>query len=80
MTATVSTNEKAVRKVNPALHNWKSNIKDSRKFSVILLILHLVAVPAVLIAIMACMYTNKGCKTALVQMINYLRYNSVLPW
>ena len=60
MTATVSTNEKAVRKVNPALHNWKSNIKDSRKFSVILLILHLVAVPAVLIAIMACMYTNKG--------------------
>ncbi len=68
MTATVSTNEKAVRKVNPALHNWKSNIKDSRKFSVILLILHLVAVPAVLIAIMACMYTNKGYDDGTVEM------------
>lgn len=68
MTATVSTNEKAVRKVNPALHNWKSNIKDSRKFSVILLILHLVAVPAVFISTMVCMYTNKGYDDGTVEM------------
>ncbi|MBQ8787132.1 MAG: hypothetical protein IJZ61_05815 [Oscillospiraceae bacterium] len=68
MTATVSTNEKAVRKVNPALHNWKSNIRDNRKFSIILLILHLVAVPAVFISTMVCMYTNKGYDDGTVEM------------
>lgn len=67
MTAAVSTNENT-RKINPAFHNWKSSIKDSRKFSIILLILHLVAVPAVLIATMACMYTNKGYDDGTVEM------------
>lgn len=67
MTAAVSTNEKT-RKINPALHNWKSGIRDNRKLSIILLILHLVAVPAVFIATMVCMYTNKGYDDGTVEM------------
>lgn len=58
MTATVSTNKTPV-KTNPALHNWKSNIKGSKKFITILTILHLVAVPAVLIAYIISVYMNK---------------------
>ena len=59
MTATVSTKKEA-GKINPALHNWKSNIRESRKFSIILLILHLVAVPALLLAAIISIYSKNG--------------------
>lgn len=61
MTATVLTKKnEAPRKINPALHNWKSNIRENRKFSIILLILHLVAVPAVALAAIISIYTKHG--------------------
>lgn len=67
MTAAASTNEKT-RKINPALHNWKSGIKESRKLAVILLILHMVAVPAVLIATIVSMYSGNGYDDGTVEM------------
>ena len=61
MTATVSTKKnEAPKKINPALHNWKSNIRESRKFSVILLILHLVAVPALILAGIISIYSKQA--------------------
>lgn len=61
MTATVLTKKnEAPKKINPALHNWKSNIRESRKFSIILLILHLVAVPAVALAGIISIYSKQG--------------------
>ncbi|MBQ5317963.1 MAG: hypothetical protein J6K17_02575 [Oscillospiraceae bacterium] len=61
MTATVSTKKNETpRKINPALHNWKSNIKDSRKFTIILFILHLVAVPALALAGIISIYSKQG--------------------
>ncbi len=59
MTATVST-KKETGKINPAFHNWKSSIRDSRKFSTILFILHLVAAPAVLLAAIISIYSKNG--------------------
>ncbi|MBQ8176250.1 MAG: hypothetical protein IJ035_04320 [Oscillospiraceae bacterium] len=59
MTAAVSTNENT-RKINPALHNWKSGVRESMKFSIILLILHMVAVPAVLISTIVSIYAGNG--------------------
>ncbi|MGN0676069.1 MAG: hypothetical protein ACI4KG_09975, partial [Oscillospiraceae bacterium] len=58
MTATAST--KSAKKISPALHNFLCNIKDSRKMAIIITILHLVAVPAVLISIIASIYTFHG--------------------
>jgi len=61
MTATVLTKKNEVpQKINPALHNWKSNIRESRKFSIILLILHLVAVPALALAGIISIYSKQG--------------------
>ncbi len=61
MTATVLTKKnEAPKKINPALHNWKSNIRESRKFTIILLILHLVAVPAVALATIISIYSKQG--------------------
>lgn len=57
MTATVST-KKETGKINPAFHNWKSSIRDSRKFSIILFILHLVAAPAVALAAIISIYSK----------------------
>ena len=61
MTATVSTKKnEAPKKINPALHNWKSNIRESRKFTIILLILHLVAVPALALAGIISIYSKQA--------------------
>lgn len=61
MTATVSTKKnEAPKKINPALHNWKSNIRENKKFSIILFILHLVAVPAIALAAIISIYSKQG--------------------
>ena len=61
MTATVSTKKnKAPKKINPALHNWQSNIRENKKFTIILAILHLVAVPALALATIISIYTKQG--------------------
>lgn len=57
MTATVLTES---RRISPSVHNWLTNIKSSKKMMVIITILHLVAVPSVLISLIADMYTNKS--------------------
>ncbi len=59
MTATVLTKENP-RQVNPALHNWKSNIKNSRKLTIIITILHFVAVPITLLATIISVYSKNG--------------------
>ncbi|MBP1561088.1 MAG: hypothetical protein J6C96_07595 [Oscillospiraceae bacterium] len=58
MTATAST--KSARKISPPLHNFLCNIKDSRKIAIIITILHLVAAPAVLISVIASIYSGHG--------------------
>ncbi len=45
MTATASD-----KKYFPALHNWKCGIQSQKKFGIIILILHMLAVPAVIIS------------------------------
>lgn len=61
MTATVSTKKnEAPKKINPALHNWKSNLRESRKFTIILFILHLVGVPALALAAIISIYSKQG--------------------
>ena len=61
MTATVLTKKnEAPKKINPALHNWKSNIREKKKFSIILFILHLVAVPAIALAAIISIYSKQG--------------------
>lgn len=68
MTATVSTNKKA-GKINPPLHNWKSNIKESRKMAIIITILHLVAAPAVLIAMIVSIYMGHRTDDAEIYLV-----------
>ncbi len=58
MTATAST--KSAKKISPALHNFICNIKDSKKMAIIIAILHLVAAPAVIISIIASIYSGHG--------------------
>ena len=51
MTATVSTNNpKSEKRISPALHNWRQNIAGDKKLFIILSILHLIAAPAVILA------------------------------
>lgn len=57
MTATVSTNpNKNVKKFSPPLHNWKQNIKGSKKLAIILTVLHMIAAPAVMLAAIIFIY------------------------
>ncbi|MDE5577921.1 MAG: hypothetical protein K2J11_11105 [Oscillospiraceae bacterium] len=63
MTATVSTNSnnsKSEKRVSPALHNWKQNIAGDKKLFIILSILHLIAAPAVILAIIIFVYSGEG--------------------
>lgn len=63
MTATVSTNSnnpKSEKRVSPALHNWRQNIAGDKKLFIILSILHLIAAPAVILAIIIFIYSGKG--------------------
>ncbi|MBD5146369.1 MAG: hypothetical protein HDT21_10760 [Ruminococcus sp.] len=63
MTATVSTNSnnpKSEKRVSPALHNWKQNIAGDKKLFIILSILHLIAAPAVILAVIIFIYSGKG--------------------
>ncbi len=61
MTATVLTKKNETpKKINPAIHNWKSNIQENKKFTIILAILHLVAVPALALAAIISIYTKQG--------------------
>ncbi len=59
MTATVSTNpSKNVKKFSPPLHNWKQNVKDNKKLSVIFTVLHMIAAPAVMLALIISIYSS----------------------
>ncbi len=61
MTATVSTNpNKNVKKISPPLHNWKQNVKGSKKLAVILTVLHMVAMPALLLSAIISIYSGAG--------------------
>ncbi|MBD5138967.1 MAG: ABC transporter permease [Ruminococcus sp.] len=63
MTATVSTNSnnpKKEKRVSPALHNWRQNIAGDKKLFIILSILHLIAAPAVILAVIIFIYSGKG--------------------
>ncbi len=57
MTAKAST--KAAGAVNPALHNWKCITKEHMKLMIILTILHVFAMPAIIISLMASIYTEQ---------------------
>lgn len=59
MTATVSTNTnggKKEKRISPARHNWKQNIWGDRKLFIVLSILHLIAAPAVILAMIISIY------------------------
>ena len=59
MTATVSTNNpKNEKRVSPALHNWRQNIAGDKKLFIILSILHLIAAPAVILAMIISIYSG----------------------
>ncbi len=59
MTATVSTNpSKNVKKFSPPLHNWKENVRGSKKLAIILTVLHMIAAPAVMLALIISIYSN----------------------
>lgn len=61
MTATVSTDSnKNVKKFSPPLHNWKQNVKSSKKLAVILTVLHMVAMPTLLLSIIINIYSGNG--------------------
>lgn len=61
MTATASTKtENTKKRVSPAFHNWRSNIKKNNKMTIIIAILHLVAAPAILVSVIASIYSGKG--------------------
>ena len=56
MTATASTNtnntngKKSEKRLSPALHNWRQNVLGDKKLFIILAVLHLIAAPAVILA------------------------------
>lgn len=56
MTATVST--KSEKRVSPALHNWRQNVMGDKKLFIILSVLHLIAAPAVILAMIISVYSN----------------------
>lgn len=56
MTATVST--KSEKRVSPALHNWRQNVLGDKKLFIILSILHLIAAPAVILAMIISIYSD----------------------
>lgn len=56
MTATVST--KSEKRVSPALHNWRQNVTGDKKLFIILSVLHLIAAPAVILAMIISVYNN----------------------
>lgn len=61
MTATVSTEpNKNVKKISPPLHNWKQNVRGGKKLAIILTVLHMVAMPAVLLSTIISIYSHGG--------------------
>ncbi len=61
MTATVSTEpNKNVKKISPPLHNWKQNVRSGKKLAIILTVLHMVAMPAVLLSAIISIYSGAG--------------------
>ena len=62
MTTRVSNNGEAAasaqKKYSPVLHNWKCNVRSSKKMQIILTILHMVAAPAALLAAIISIYSN----------------------
>lgn len=56
MTATVST--KSEKRVSPALHNWRQNVTGDKKLFIILSVLHIIAAPAVILAMIISVYNN----------------------
>lgn len=62
MTATASTNtngKKKEKRISPALHNWRQNVLGDKKLFIILAILHLIAAPAVILAMIISVYTGQ---------------------
>lgn len=62
MTATASTNtneKKSEKRLSPALHNWRQNVLGDKKLFIILAILHLIAAPAVILAMIISVYTGQ---------------------
>lgn len=59
-TASTNTNEKKIEKcLSPALHNWRQNVLGDKKLFIILAILHLIAAPAVILAMIISVYTGQ---------------------
>ncbi len=62
MTATASTNtneNKSEKRLSPALHNWRQNVLGDKKLFIIVAILHLIAAPAVILAMIISVYTGQ---------------------
>lgn len=62
MTATASTNtngKKKEKQLSPALHNWRQNVLGDKKLFIILAVLHLIAAPAVMLAMIISVYTGQ---------------------
>ena len=62
MTATASTNtneKKSEKRLSPALHNWRQNVLGDKKLFIIVAILHLIAAPAVILAMIISVYTGQ---------------------
>lgn len=70
MTATVSTNtnntdgRKKEKRFSPALHNWRQNVQGDKKLFIILSVLHLIAAPAVILAMIISIYSGKDASEA----------------
>lgn len=62
MTAAASTNSNRPKekRVSPALHNWKQNVAGYKKLFIILSILHLIAAPAVILALIISVYNGNN--------------------
>ncbi|MCM1024739.1 MAG: hypothetical protein NC395_11890 [Prevotella sp.] len=60
MTAAVSTNSNKPKekRISPALHNWKQNAAGDKKLFIVLSILHLIAAPAVMLALIISVYNG----------------------
>ena len=46
------------KKYSPVFHNWRCNVRSSRKMQIVLTILHMVAAPAIMLASIISIYSN----------------------
>ena len=54
------------KKISPALHSWKWNVRANKKMMIILTVLHMLASPAVFIAVLAGILSNNGIDDAVI--------------